>query len=72
MLRGKRARNATLCMEMGLGNEKVREDMPGITNYIFSETAARGLYQYWADLLLSPSWDEVTRRTEAYEQELVK
>ena len=38
-------------MEMGKGNEKVREDgIPGITNYIFSETAARGLYRRWADL----------------------
>ncbi len=32
---------------------------PGITNYIFSETAARGMYQRWADLLSSESWQEV-------------
>lgn len=73
ILRGSRARKTRLCMEMGLGNEKLREDgVPGVTNYIFSETAARGLYQQWADLLVSDSWDEVLERSRRYEQELVK
>lgn len=48
---------------MGLGQEKRREDgIPGITNYIFSETAARGMYQRWADLLSSESWQEVQEK----------
>ncbi|KWF30735.1 3-phenylpropionate/cinnamic acid dioxygenase subunit alpha [Burkholderia pseudomultivorans] len=73
VLRGSRARKTQLCMEMGLGGERVRADgIPGITNYIFSETAARGMYRRWADLLLSESWDEVERRTREYEQELLK
>lgn len=73
VLRGKRARQTKLCMEQGLGNEKLRDDgMPGITNYIFSETAARGLYQQWANLLTSDTWDEVLKNSQAYEKELVK
>ncbi len=40
VLRGYKARQNKLIVEMGKGNEKVREDgIPGITNYIFSETA---------------------------------
>ncbi|AXF25553.1 3-phenylpropionate dioxygenase [Burkholderia pyrrocinia] len=73
VLRGSRARKTRLCMEMGLGGERVRGDgIPGITNYIFSETAARGMYRRWADLLQSETWDEVERRTREYEQELMK
>ncbi len=72
ILRGHRARNTPLCMEMGLGNEKRREDgIPGITNYIFSETAARGLYRRWADLLMSDDWAEVTERTQAFKAEVL-
>ena len=50
----------------GAWREKRREDgIPGITNYIFSETAARGMYQRWADLLSSESWQEVHEKTAA-------
>lgn len=73
LLKGHRARNSTLCLEMGLGQEKQREDgVPGITNYIFSETAARGMYQRWADLLTSESWDEIQTKTDAFQQEVLK
>ncbi|MBP6116473.1 MAG: aromatic ring-hydroxylating dioxygenase subunit alpha [Neisseriaceae bacterium] len=73
ILRGHRARNTPLCMEMGIGNEKRRDDgIPGITNYIFSETAARGLYRRWADLLMSDNWQEVLDRTEAFKAEVLK
>lgn len=57
----------------GAWREKRREDgIPGITNYIFSETAARGMYQRWADLLSSESWQEVHEKTAAYQQEVMK
>ena len=73
LLKGHRARNSKLCLEMGLGQEKRRDDgIPGITNYIFSETAARGMYQRWADLLSSESWQEVLDKTAAYQQEVMK
>lgn len=73
ILRGYRARNSQLCMEMGMGNEKIRDDgVPGITNYIFSETAARGFYQHWANLLSSKTWQEAKAKTDAYQNTLVK
>lgn len=73
VLRGHRAKKTRLCLEMGLHGERVREDgVPGITNYIFSETAARGMYRRWADLLMSESWEEVNERTSAYKQEVLK
>lgn len=73
VLRGQRARKTRLCMEMGLGQERIRGDgIPGITNYIFSETAARGMYRRWADLLTSETWAEVLERTKAYEREILK
>ncbi len=47
---------------MGKGNEKVREDgIPGITNYI-SETAARGMYRRWADLLIHEKWEMLKKQ----------
>ncbi|MCW7548221.1 aromatic ring-hydroxylating dioxygenase subunit alpha [Photorhabdus sp. APURE] len=73
VLRGYKARNSVLCMEMRLGQERVRDDgIPGVTNYVFSETVARGMYQRWADLLTSETWDEVEEKSRAYQQELVK
>ncbi|PVX71109.1 3-phenylpropionate/cinnamic acid dioxygenase subunit alpha [Paraburkholderia unamae] len=73
VLRGSRARKTKLCLEMGLGNERVRNDgIPGMTNYIFSETAARGMYRRWADLLSSETWNEVNERTVRYEAEVLK
>ncbi|XNM45253.1 SRPBCC family protein [Escherichia coli] len=40
LLKGHRARNSKLCLEMGLRQEKRRDNgIAGITNYIFSETA---------------------------------
>jgi 3-phenylpropionate/trans-cinnamate dioxygenase alpha subunit len=59
-------------MQMGIGNEQYREDgIPGITNHVFSETAARGLYRHWANLLMHEKWEEVERADEAYEQGLL-
>lgn len=73
VLRGKRARATKLVVEMGIGNEKKREDgIPGVTNYIFSETAARAMYRRWADLLACDSWAQVHERTRAYDEEVLK
>ena len=73
VLRGYKARQSELCMEMGLGNEKLRTDgVPGVTNYIFSETAARALYRRWVDLLTVDDWDELKRRSDAFKAEVLK
>ena len=56
-----------------LRSERLRDDgIPGITNYIFSETGARGMYRRWADLLISDSWEEVQARTQQFQQEILK
>ena len=58
---------------MGIGQEKRRDDgIPGCTTFIFSETAASGMYQRGADLLSSESWQEVLDKTAAYQQEVMK
>jgi len=73
VLRGYKARQNKLIVEMGIGNERRRDDgIPGITNHIFSETAARSMYKYWADLLIHEKWEDVIKASEAYEKELVK
>jgi len=73
VLRGQRAKNTPLCMEMGLNQERRRDDgVPGTTNYIFSETAARSMYRRWADLLISETWEEVLQRTQQFQQEVMK
>ena len=73
VLRGYKARQNKLIVEMGIGNERRRYDgIPGITNHIFSETAARSMYRYWADLLIHEKWEDVIKASEAYEKELVK
>lgn len=45
---------------------------PALLTISFSETAARGMYQRWADLLSSESWQEVLDKTAAYQQEVMK
>jgi len=70
-LRGFKARQSDFCLEMGLGFEQRRDDVPGVTNFTFAETAARGFYKHWADMLTCDSWDEITARSATYEKELV-
>jgi 3-phenylpropionate/trans-cinnamate dioxygenase alpha subunit len=60
VLRGHKARQTDFCVQMGLGFEERREDgIPGITNGTFAETAARGFYQRWVDLMSGKSWPEI-------------
>lgn len=73
LLKGHRARNSKLCLEMGFVRKSVATTaFQALLNYIFSETAARGMYQRWADLLSSESWQEVLDKTAAYQQEVMK
>jgi len=55
VLRGYMARRNTLNVQMGLGHERYDDPrFPGKTNHVFAETAARGFYQRWRDLLSKP------------------
>jgi 3-phenylpropionate/trans-cinnamate dioxygenase alpha subunit len=72
VLRGFKARQTEFCMQMGLGFEERRNDgIPGVTNHTFAETAARGFYQRWADMMTAESWDEIESLGAVYEKEVV-
>lgn len=72
VLRGHKARQTDFCMQMGLGFEERREDgIPGITNGTFAETAARGFYQRWVDLMTGKSWTDIEAAGAAWEQEVI-
>lgn len=61
VLRGHMARQTSFNAQMGLGHEE-RDlgGMPGrMTDDMFSEMAARGMYQRWADLMSGLSWQEI-------------
>ncbi len=73
LLKGHRARNSKLCLEMGLGQEKRRDDgIPGITNYIFQKLPLVECTNAGLNLLSSESWQEVLDKTAAYQQEVMK
>ena len=58
-------------MQMGRGFEERRSDgIPGLTNYTFAETAARGFYQHWADMMSAENWGEIEALAKASEKEL--
>jgi phenylpropionate dioxygenase-like ring-hydroxylating dioxygenase large terminal subunit len=62
VLRGYVARSNPFNVQMGLGH--ARSDVagvPGKTNHVYAEEAARGLYQRWSDLLSGKSWEEIER-----------
>lgn len=66
VLKGAVARQTKFCVQMGLGHEqRDRNGFKGVTNHVISETAARGLYRQWADLMASDSWEEVYRKRAA-------
>lgn len=72
VLRGHKARQTDFCVQMGLEFEERRKDgIPGVTNFAFSETAARGFYQHWADLMTKRGWDEIEAAGAAWEQEVI-
>ncbi len=55
VLRGYMARRNLLNIQMGLGHERTDDPrFPGKTNHVYGETAARGFYHRWAELLSTP------------------
>ena len=72
VLRGHKARQTDFCVQMGLGFEERREDgIPGVTNGTFAETAARGFYQHWMEMMSGKSWPEIAAAGAAWEQEVI-
>jgi hypothetical protein len=55
VLRGHMARRTVLNVQMGLGYERVDDPrFPGTTNHVYAETAARGFYRRWFELITTP------------------
>jgi 3-phenylpropionate/trans-cinnamate dioxygenase alpha subunit len=67
-LRGSVTRGAAFNVTMGQGHEYRSAELPGTLNGILSETAARGFYQRWADLMSGASWCAIEERRRAREQ----
>ena len=66
VMRGARARNRMFNMGMGLGHEeRDSRGLPGLTNDVFSEHAARGFYQRWADLMNGVTWEQLKELDQA-------
>ena len=75
MLRGWKARHSTFNAQMGLGHDEYDvANYPGRISDCFSETAARGFYTRWKDLMLGRSWEEIAvldaERTDQARQEV--
>lgn len=66
VLRGFKAREQRFNVSMGLGfEERDVQGLPGITNDVYSETAARGFYRRWQELLSGKSWTEIQQGEQA-------
>ncbi len=61
ILRGHKARQTLFNARMGLGNDRYDDpDLPGKTNYVYSEMAARGFYGRWQQMMMAASWSDLT------------
>ncbi|GAB6919786.1 aromatic ring-hydroxylating dioxygenase subunit alpha [Rhodococcus erythropolis] len=70
VLKGWKARQSKLNAQMGLGHEERDvHGLPGLSNDVFSETAARGFYRRWADLMAGLSWAEIRDQDAARERQ---
>lgn len=60
ILRGYKARQNRFHVGMGLGHEELNAyDLPGVSNDVFAETAARGFYARWRDLVSGKPWEQI-------------
>jgi len=58
LFRGNKARKTKLNVQMGLGNSTTdHPDFPGRISGVYSEDAARGMYQHWLRMMTELSWD---------------
>ncbi len=74
VLRGYKARQNKLIMEMGKGNEKVREDGSSRHHQLHFLRNCEHVVctRHWADLLIHEKWEDVEAAANEYEKELMK
>ncbi|MEL0082409.1 MAG: aromatic ring-hydroxylating dioxygenase subunit alpha [Gammaproteobacteria bacterium] len=66
VLRGHHARRNEFNVGMGLHTgDSGHAGLPGKTDYVYGEMAARGMYQRWLDMMCSDSWAQLNQRTAA-------
>lgn len=70
VLKGSVARKTPFCVQMGLGHERKEgpDGFRGTLNHVFAETAARGFYRHWLDLMSSDSWHQLLERRKLRDQ----
>jgi 3-phenylpropionate/trans-cinnamate dioxygenase alpha subunit len=68
-LNGAVARRSRFNVTMGKGSEYRSAELPGLLNGIVSETAARGFYQRWSDLMAADTWSDIERLRRAREEQ---
>ena len=63
MLRGYVARKTAFNVQMGMHVERVHTDeVPGDVGHVFSENAARAMYERWSELMTSATWSDAEGR----------
>jgi 3-phenylpropionate/trans-cinnamate dioxygenase alpha subunit len=68
VLRGHKARNNKFHTGMGLGYEEHDvHGLPGTSNYVYAEHAARGFYRRWSDLVTGTPWAQIHKPDRARE-----
>lgn len=66
VLRGWRARQHPLNVQMGLGHTNYDANgFPGRSAYVFAEEAARSFYKRWSELVSGYTWEELAEIDEA-------
>lgn len=69
--KGHFTRQGELNAAMGLGNARLDPVYPGVVDEMVSELSIRGYYRAYADFLASENWDEVKKRSENWQEQLL-
>ena len=54
-----RAKDVQANLQLGLGHERERDGIPGMTSQAPSEANQRAFYKRWAQLMSASSWDQL-------------
>lgn len=69
---GWQSRKLRLNAQMGIGNDTVMGEMPGVIGQAaIGETSYRGYYRFYDEILKLPSWDAFDLNDEGWKQQLI-
>lgn len=70
--RGWQSRKLFLNAQMGIGRDKVVDDMPGVVGQAaIGETSYRGYYRFYDEIMKLPSWDALDKNDEGWKDQLI-